>query len=547
MSASSDLAILIPAIKKNVAFADDLVKKLAGVSLIQRAIDKAVTAFSLESLWVLTDSEEIRLIADRNGAACLYEPTLHFDTFNQTSRLLLLDQIPATKRDFLILSPYVPLIGIEQLQQAYCYYVTIHAEMLVPVLRATQQLYSPWPRTMAQTLHSNVEHTLVCESRAFVIAARNLLDQPNKRQALPTAYPMEGRLLEIRGYEDWWLCEKLLNRRRIVFRVIGNKAVGMGHIFRALTLAHEITDHEIRFVCDTDSSIAANKLAGYDYWLGVYAPEKIEQAIIDLQPDLVINDILNTQASAIRRLQAHKILVLNFEDLGSGAAIADLTINDLYDKPQCLGANILWGHKYFFVRDEFNDAQPQKFAEQVSRLLIAFGGTDPNHFTQIILNRVAPYCIQQGIAIDIVTGEGYDALDALQAQIASYPQAEIVCTHGTGVITQIMERCQLAIVSNGRTVYELAHMNIPALVIPHHQREKTHGFACPANGFIPIDLDGGEGDAKRLCQALARLVEDCEYRRTLFECVLPHQFCTNKHQVIKIILTLLEFNKHQPS
>ena len=54
-----DIAVVIPAVKKNVAFTDDLVKKLAGVSLIQRAINKAREITADQHIFVVTDSEEI--------------------------------------------------------------------------------------------------------------------------------------------------------------------------------------------------------------------------------------------------------------------------------------------------------------------------------------------------------------------------------------------------------------------------------------------------------------------------------------------------------
>ena len=42
-------AVIIPAVKKNVAFYDDLIKKMAGQSLIERAINKAkeIGAFTI--------------------------------------------------------------------------------------------------------------------------------------------------------------------------------------------------------------------------------------------------------------------------------------------------------------------------------------------------------------------------------------------------------------------------------------------------------------------------------------------------------------------
>ena len=50
--------------------------------------------------------------------------------------------------------------------------------------------------------------------------------------------------IDIDSYRDWWIAEKLLNRRRIVIRVDGDREIGLGHIYRMLTLAHQILDHQ---------------------------------------------------------------------------------------------------------------------------------------------------------------------------------------------------------------------------------------------------------------------------------------------------------------
>ena len=53
-------------------------------------------------------------------------------------------------------------------------------------------------------------------------------------------------------------------------------------------------------------------------------------------------------------------------------------------------------------------------------------------------------------------------------------------------MSRIMERTPIAIASNGRIVYELAHMNIPGIIVPVNEREKTHAFANKKNGFFPL-------------------------------------------------------------
>ena len=109
------LLILIPAIKKNVAFQDDLVKKLAGVSLLQRSINLANSINTdRSSIYIFTDSEEISLIADRNNVQSYMDPKLIWneDFFNQFIMNKLIDQLE--KFDYtIILSPYAPLLNKE--------------------------------------------------------------------------------------------------------------------------------------------------------------------------------------------------------------------------------------------------------------------------------------------------------------------------------------------------------------------------------------------------------------------------------------------------
>lgn len=536
-----NLAVVIPAVKKNVAFPDDLVKKLAGISLIQRAISKARLAFPSQPLHVVTDSEEIRLICQRNNIACIYDNALRLDSNNLLGSLCLhLGFLLDAKRDLVLLSPYAPMISIGDLQAAYKEYQNRNAELMIPVCSSRLPIFESGARQLEQLMREGFSKNLVSESHAFLLLRSALLQQSSEYCIEPITYTLSETAPEIRNYQDWWLCEKLINRRRIVFRVIGNKAVGMGHIFRSLALAKEITDHEIRFVCDTESEVAVSKLAGYDYWLGVYPKDDIENAIIGLQPDLVINDIIDTEASYIRKIKECGARVVNFEDLGSGAAEADLTINELYDDPLVPGENILWGKKWFFVRDEFNDAQPHKFQAQVKRLLIAFGGTDPSNYTFRVLRNILEYCAKMTIDIDVITGEGYDRIPELEELIANNPKPTIRYTHATGVMSHLMEQADIAICSNGRTVYELAHMNVPAIVLSHHEREKTHRYASEANGFIPFGLYHDGAAEKQLLQKLQQLVENNSYRQALFQAMETTSFTRNKHKVASKILELLD-------
>ena len=85
-----------------------------------------------------------------------------------------------------------------------------------------------------------------------------------------------------------------------------------------------------------------------------------------------------------------------------GAKLADLTINELYDKPQLEGGNILWGCDYFFVREEFDDARAHRFRKKLDTILLAFGGTDQHDLSGNIFHAIKDICIQHRIRIHIV-------------------------------------------------------------------------------------------------------------------------------------------------
>lgn len=537
----NNFCIIIPATKKNVAFTDDLVKKLAGRTLIQRAIDKAKKLTGPQHIYIVTDSDEIRLICERNGTRVFYDKDLKLEPKNvfESIKFFVL-RLVVSYRDIILLSPYAPLLKAESVQLAYDSYLEKGNLLLVSVKRRMGRLFVKEQRGVGEIVLGEKENELYFESVAFQIIKSSLIIDSSLVDVKPAPYLIDNDVVEICSYQDWWVCEKLLGRKRIIFRIIGNVQVGMGHIYRALTLAHEITDHEIRFVCDEASKVAVSKMAGYDYWLGIYDQDEMTERIIELQPDLVVNDILDTSAEYVKRLKEKNIKVMNFEDLGSGVSLANLAINELYDEPLIEGDNILWGYNYFFLRDEFHGAVVHTFTPSVDSLLITFGGTDQNDFSRKIFHAVLPFCKKNRIKIYIVTGEGYANKELLNKDIKRSGYDEVVFTHATGVISGIMEKSQVAISSNGRTLYELAHMNIPAIVLSHHAREKTHLFASESNGFINAGFYNGQETEDKILVALKCLVENHQYRATLYNNLTAFDFTENKKKVVQRILELLE-------
>ena len=168
--------------------------------------------------------------------------------------------------------------------------------------------------------------------------------------------------------------------------------------------------------------------------------------------------------------------------------------------------------------------------------MLTFGGTDQHDLSRTIFRTISSFCKEQGITIHIVTGPGYGGYDNLEAEVVA--DEGVYLTHASGIISSIMKQTQLAITSNGRTVYEFAHMNIPSIVIAQHDREFTHAFATEDNGFIPLGLYQNEKTTTLVLSSLKRLVGDTEFRHHLYRRTTAFNFSGNKRKIVKAILQL---------
>ena len=105
MTKRQDLGVVIPALKKAVAFQDDLVKNLAGVPLIERVIEKAKSLTGDDQdVYVLTDSEEIELIAVRSGVSVFCDSELTADICSTNDKADFLKVIASNNKYLIVLS-----------------------------------------------------------------------------------------------------------------------------------------------------------------------------------------------------------------------------------------------------------------------------------------------------------------------------------------------------------------------------------------------------------------------------------------------------------
>lgn len=527
--------IVIPAVKKNAAIPDQLIKKLGGTMLIERAIHTARAVCRSEDILVITDSREIKLICERSGVGSHYNRDLRFASLDIVAELRgLLVKQAQNYEHVLLYRASCPLITWVDIEDAYRRFADSEADCLITVTSVRRRVWQERDAGIAGLLDDEDDGALV-ESKALIMLRSKALREDRIARTVP--YFLNDRAVEINSYQDWWICERLLARRRVLFVTAGYPAIGMGHIYRSLMLAHEIADHAVEFLCTAESELAAGSIAERDYKTRIQQGDLADD-VLALKPDLVINDILDTDLPYMRRLKEAGIRTVNFEDEGEGAGEADLVINALYNGKGG-DRRFLYGRRWFCLRDEFAFAPRNIFRAPARTVLVSFGGTDHSDFTRKCLNVIEPLCLEREIAIRVVSGPGYAHRAALEKHLAALGNPLVSFTHATNVMSRMMEGADMAVCSAGRTVYELAHMRVPAVVLAHHERELSHTFAAPANGFFNLGLMNPAFHAGRLRRAFLRLL-DPTTRELFFRRQDRFHFEKNKAQVVRRIVGLLE-------
>ena len=372
------------------------------------------------------------------------------------------------------------------------------------------------------------------ETGAFLIADRKVVKENSRIGKEVSVFEVsENESVDIDSYQDWILCESELKRKRIILRADGYKEIGMGHIYHCLTLAYSLTGHDVLLVSNSKYKEGLKKLKESFMPLEeIENEEEFFELINEIKPDIVVNDILNTEKEYVKKLNKIVKRVINIEDMGYGAKYANAVINALYERKK-EESKYFYGEKYICLRDEFLIKKPRKFDNDLKEILVLFGGTDPCNLTKKIYNIAQKINLEYPkIKFTFVTGLGYDLE---KNDIKTIEEKNIFIINNTNSVSQYMERADLAFTSQGRTVYELASMGIPAIVLAQNERETLHTFAQMKNGFL--NLGRGENVYEEtIIQTLKWVIGTPQIREEMRNNMLNYDLKSGIERVKRIIL-----------
>ncbi|MGF1701104.1 acetylneuraminate cytidylyltransferase [Photobacterium makurazakiensis] len=346
--------------------------------------------------------------------------------------------------------------------------------------------------------------------------------------------------------KKWEKDKKYSLNKKVVFVVKGIKGKGLGHCFRAWTIAQSLPAGIDRtFILSPNSHLGVKffKQKLEDNVALSDNDEDIIKKIIEAKPKLVINDILNTEPEYIKTIKKMNIPVINFEDIGLGSLYADCVINAVYSDSG--NHKVLFGKDYADIRKDFVKPTRENINKNptVSDILISFGGEDPTNLTQKTLNIIAKNPKLSSLHYYIALGPSYQHQHNIEHFVKTKGiKATIIVNQD---IAPLMTIVDMAITANCRTVFETAFMCLPTVVISANERECLHTFYREA--MFPYCGNGQLVNDAIIENNILKLAYNADIRQSIVEKLFTMDLSKGMERIIGQISKFIgHTNGHQP-
>lgn len=250
----------------------------------------------------------------------------------------------------------------------------------------------------------------------------------------------------------------------------GGSGIGMGHLVRCINVASALDamDIPVHFLVNNDSAVAERlEGAGFPhitYPIDGKHPARLthETVVIDTRKDT------SAQIAALKESGRKVVLLDNTVSKG-----ADLVIvpSALYKEK---GDGVRGGAEFVIVGERFRVKSWKIRHSLPLKVLVTMGGADPFRLTELVLKSLKD---MEGVEVTTVIGPAFSPERDLKALVRWRPGFRFV--QDAKDLSPLMAASHVAVTAVGTTIYELACMGVPSVLIGNYENDSfdLEGFA----------------------------------------------------------------------
>jgi spore coat polysaccharide biosynthesis predicted glycosyltransferase SpsG/CMP-N-acetylneuraminic acid synthetase len=324
--------------------------------------------------------------------------------------------------------------------------------------------------------------------------------------------------------EDFWMAERLLRQPRILFRVDGSTSIGMGHVYRSLAIGDALRQSsraDIAFLMSADHSEGIVTVSRSGYPVRVVGDGKVDtyvEHIRDYAPEILINDLPRIEERYLRALSHLGVTTVNLVD-----TLDDLEVTEHYaqvivsvmNEDRETPEGFYGGPAYAILRSHFREREQKEVRETPRLVLLSFGGSDPQGLT--LKAARALQGLPAAVEIVAVAGPAFSHRAEFEAQALGFSRRVPLINQAGGHIADLMFEADVVIGSGGMSVYEIAALGTPGIILGQNAKEDRRMREFSRHGTIEYLGLGTEVEESPLAHAVERLLTDPGRRRQMSE------------------------------
>jgi len=271
------------------------------------------------------------------------------------------------------------------------------------------------------------------------------------------------------------------DNKTIIIWTEGGKKIGMGHVCRCLVIAKELRKNgtDILFLINNDPAVIDRiNREGFRYEVASLSEVDLVN-IVNKTPEAVLIDTKKPIAHLIKQIkqeQPVKPKIILMDNTTSARLEADMVIYPAAIFENNLNwdgfrGKVFGGADYVPVARSYIRARRKAKLLQLKspyQVLVTMGGSDPNNLTYKIVSSLLE--ISELINIKVIIGPAFspDALlDRIEKQ--KFPNVEFIRNEED--LSSIMCESHVALTALGTTLYELAAVGVPAIIISNYEED----------------------------------------------------------------------------
>jgi spore coat polysaccharide biosynthesis predicted glycosyltransferase SpsG/CMP-N-acetylneuraminic acid synthetase len=358
------------------------------------------------------------------------------------------------------------------------------------------------------------------ENGAVVVLRRAVLDGETRFGERVGHLVLDRRAaFTVHDLADFWMAERLLHAPRVLFRADGGAELGMGHVFRSLAIANALRERahaDVAFLMRTDlpDGIRTVERHGYEVLRIGGDPDDVLARVRGFEPSILINDLRTLPGDYLRALSHLGTTTVNLVDTPG-----DLETTEHYEH---LIVSVMKGDRetpdgfyagpeYAILREQFL-GRPKVVRERARTLLLSFGGSDPQGLTVQATRALAS--LPPEIEIVAVAGPAFAFHRELEDTLSLTP-GRVRVVREAGHIAELMLEADVMVGSGGMSVYEIAALGTPGVILAQNAREDERMREFARHGTVAYLGLGTEVAEEVLRNAVSGLLDDVAARRAM--------------------------------